>query len=99
MQPLRDTANRVLRDLLAPQPTTAAKVTFAWRIAAGSALARATSVTWRDHGVLVVSARSDAWRREATRARPMLLTRLAALLGPDVVRTIRVIEEPSCEKP
>jgi predicted nucleic acid-binding Zn ribbon protein len=99
MLPLRDTASRVVRDLLATQPTTAAKVGFAWRMAAGAALARATSVTWRDDGVLVVSTRSDAWQREAARARPVLLTRLTALLGPGVVRSIRVIEDASCEKP
>jgi hypothetical protein len=97
MQPLKDTATRVLQDLLRGQPETPAKIEFAWRMAAGPALARATEVAWHDH-VLVVRARSEAWQREATRARTIVMARLAALLGPGVVRAIRVIEDVSCEK-
>lgn len=86
------TATRALQALLAGQPNTPAKVAFAWRIAAGAAFARAADVDWSADGTLRVRARSTAWRREITRARPLILERLTALLGPDVVRRLVVSE-------
>ena len=91
MESLNTTASDVLRQLLASQPTTPAKVAFAWRMAAGSALGRAGDVSWRDDGVLVVRASTEAWRTEMRRAAPMLLARVRELVGKDVVRRI-VIE-------
>jgi hypothetical protein len=92
MRALRDTATVVLSELLATQPTTAAKVDFAWRIAAGPAMARANGASWNADGVLVVRTPTPAWHREVTRACPMVTARLAQLLGRDVVRYIKVIE-------
>jgi hypothetical protein len=92
MQPLRDTATNVLRDLLATQPDTAAKVEFAWRLAAGPAMARATSIAWTDRGVLIVRARDAEWRREVLRARPTIAARLDRMLGA-AVTTIHVEED------
>ena len=91
MESLNNAAGDVLRRLMASQPTTPAKVAFAWRMAAGSALGRAGDPSWRKDGVLVVRASSDAWRREIRRATPMLLARVRELVGGDVVRKI-VIE-------
>ena len=88
MESLNNAAGDVLRRLLASQPTTPAKVAFAWRMAAGSALGRAGDPFWREDGVLVVRASSDAWRREIRRATPMLLARVRELVGSDVVRKI-----------
>jgi len=90
MDSLHATATHALRALLDGQPTTPAKVAFAWRMAAGPALARAAEPAWRD-GVLVVRPRTEAWRRELRRARPMLTSRLQQLVGSDVVKKI-VIE-------
>lgn len=90
MDSLQSTATHALRALLDGQPTTPAKVAFAWRMAAGPALAKDTEPEWRD-SVLVVRARTDAWRRELRRARPVLTARVQALVGPDVVKKI-VIE-------
>jgi hypothetical protein len=81
----------MFRDLLAQQPTTAAKVAFAWQLAAGPALARAGAPHWSDDGVLRVRARDLAWLREIRRARPIVTDRLTALLGPDVIKRL-VIE-------
>ena len=62
---MNTTADRArLRTLLADQPTTPAKVAFAWQIAAGPALARAATTTGAEDGVLQVRARTAAWRRE-----------------------------------
>jgi len=88
---LRDAATNVLTDLLARQPTTDAKLSFAWQVAAGPAMARASRTSWAD-GTLRVTPRDAAWQRELQRARPMLAERLARLLGPDVIRSIVILE-------
>jgi hypothetical protein len=89
MERLDRTAVAAVRALIAPQPLTEAKVAFAWAIAAGPALTRATTVSFSD-GTLRVEASTEAWRSELARARPVLADRLASLLGPDVVRTITI---------
>jgi predicted nucleic acid-binding Zn ribbon protein len=86
MQRLQIAAARALQHLLAQQPTTPAKVSCAWRIAAGPALGRAATPHWTDDGTLSVHARDAAWLAEIRRARPIIAQRLAQLLGPDVVR-------------
>ena len=91
MESLGTTAGHALRILLDSQPTSAAKVAFVWNMAAGPTLARATETEWRDEGVLVVRARSDAWRRELRRARPILTARVRELIGAGIVKHI-VIE-------
>jgi hypothetical protein len=91
MLPLRSASTRALQSLLNDQPVTAAKVVFAWQIAAGPALSRATALAWSDEGTLRVRARDGAWRNEVARARAMIAQRLEQLLGPGVVKKI-VIE-------
>lgn len=93
MQPVRDTASAFLRTLLASQPTTAAKVLFAWRIAAGPSLSRAAHAEWTD-GTLRLAPTTAAWRKELLRARPVLLERLRHWLGAEVIQAI-VIESSS----
>jgi hypothetical protein len=93
MQRLDRTAIGALRLMLDRQPTTDAKVAFAWSIAAGPALARAAAVSFTAEGTLRVRPRSEAWRAEMSRARPLIAERIAALLGPGVVRRI-VIDDP-----
>jgi hypothetical protein len=92
MLPLRSASTRALQSLLNDQPVTAAKVIFAWQVAAGPAMSRATSPSWSDDGTLRVHARDAAWRHEVVRARAMIAQRLGQLLGPDVVKKI-VVEE------
>jgi predicted nucleic acid-binding Zn ribbon protein len=53
-------------------------------------MARASSARLGDDGVIEVACGDDHWRREIRRALPMITGRLAALLGEDVVRTIKV---------
>ena len=90
MEALQRSATVALRTLLAQQPNTPAKVTFAWRMAAGPALARAGTPRLRDDGVLVIQARDAAWRRELYRAQGVLIERLGELLGPGVVKRIDI---------
>jgi hypothetical protein len=74
---------RVIRNA----PLTPEKVAFAWRMAVGAAVDGATKVTLRD-GTLYVVAREAAWRREVERSLGVIRTRLALILGDDVVRRI-----------
>jgi predicted nucleic acid-binding Zn ribbon protein len=90
MQPLQDTAARALKFLLDSQPTTPAKVAFAWTMAAGPAMSRGTEPRWRDDGVLIVRARSAAWLRELRRAKPILAARVRELVGADTVKRIEI---------
>lgn len=85
MEPISTSTQRMLRSVLATQPPSAARARFAWKMAAGPAMARATEATWRDDGTLVVRGVNDAWTRELRRARPLLLHRVRELLGDESV--------------
>jgi predicted nucleic acid-binding Zn ribbon protein len=85
LEALRSSETEALRRLLEAQPTSSAKIGFAWRMAAGPALANAADVEWRDDGVLVVRAKTSNWLKELRHARPILTTRLSDLLGDGVV--------------
>jgi len=89
MQRSADVAAGVLAEVLARQPMTPGKLSFAWRAAVGPALARATTADLRD-GRIVIRASSDAWKREIERSRPVILERLRALLGRAAVRGLEI---------
>jgi hypothetical protein len=93
MEAVSITATHTVRDLLRNQPLSPAKVVFAWKFAAGPALARSASAEWSTDGTLRLRARGATWKREIDRAKPILADRLAFLLGVDVVRKIVVSEE------
>jgi hypothetical protein len=84
------TALRAVRTLVAEQPVTDAKIAFAWAIAAGPALGRASTIVRTASGLRVTPA-TDAWRRELVRAKPLLLDRLTTVLGPGVISTISIV--------
>jgi hypothetical protein len=90
VEPIDQTAARAIRQLLATQPLTTAKVEFAWKIAAGPALARSATVVSFEDGRLGIRAKSAEWQREIARARPMILQRIAHLIGPGAVRMLTV---------
>ncbi len=79
-----------LASLLRNAPLSPEKVAFAWRTAVGAAVERATDVTLDTDGTLRVVAREPNWEREILRSQPVILPRLQALLGEDVVRRIEV---------
>lgn len=80
----------VVAEILRKAPLCPEKVEFAWQATVGPALQRATSVRLEDSGVLKVTAEDAHWGREVKRASPLILARLEKLLGPDVVKRIRV---------
>lgn len=94
MESVSITATHTIRQMLARQPLSPEKVVFAWRFAAGPALARAAVAGWTTDGTLTLKARSLAWRHELERATPVIKDRLAFLLGHQVIRSIVVIEDP-----
>lgn len=82
----------VLAEMLRRQPASKERTAFAWSIAVGPALARATTVDLTD-GVLIVRARDQRWAQEIYRNRATVLARLRDLLGADAVRDLSVLRE------
>jgi predicted nucleic acid-binding Zn ribbon protein len=87
-----------LAAILRKAPLTPEKVAFTWRAAVGPAVDNATTVELRDN-VLWVRAKDAAWRREVERSSPLILARLQALLGTDMVRFIDVKERGRIRRP
>jgi len=90
MIPVQACVPATIAEVLRRQPLSPAKVTFAWRVVVGPAMARATEVAFEARGALRVTAADRHWTREIEAARPLILARLAELLGPGVVRTMPV---------
>ena len=78
-----------LATALRKAPLSPEKTTFAWRAAVGPTVDKVTRVELRGH-VLHVRAKDATWRREIERSSGMIRSRLNALLGEGVVRTIEV---------
>ena len=89
MRALQGIAPGVLAEMIRRQPASKERTAFAWSIAVGPALARATTVDLRD-GVLRVTAKDAQWAAELNRARPVVLERLRELLGASAVNSIEV---------
>jgi predicted nucleic acid-binding Zn ribbon protein len=88
MESIHQFASGVLAEVIRRQPASPERTRFAWQLAVGPALARATTVDLRD-GVLFVTARDERWRGEIARAQDAILAKLQHLLGPESVRKIR----------
>jgi Dna[CI] antecedent, DciA len=78
-----------IASLLSRAPLTREKVAFAWRLAVGPAIARATSVELQGTR-LDVSVSEGAWAREIRRARDIILQRLRQVLGAHAVSSIEL---------
>ncbi len=93
MLPIQQLTPSVLGEIIRRQPPSEGRTRFAWQIAVGAALARATTVRLAD-GVLFVSASDARWITEIKGAREIVLRRVQHLLGADSVTRIR-IESPA----
>jgi hypothetical protein len=89
MRPLAHALPGALVELLRDAPLSDGKVGFAWKAAVGPALDRATAVKLEGR-ILLVDTTSVQWSREIKRSSPLILQRLATLLGADVVQRIEV---------
>ena len=83
MLSIQQFSTSVLAEIIRRQPSSPARTSFAWQLAVGPALARATTVSLEE-GVLVVRSTDERWAREIRRAGDVVLTRLQNLLGPEV---------------
>jgi predicted nucleic acid-binding Zn ribbon protein len=89
MLPVQTIAPRVLAELIRRQPPSKERTEFAWAVAVGPALARATTVELRNNN-MIVCARDAQWARELERARGTILPRLQMLLGSDTVKGLYI---------
>ena len=91
MRPLRDVLPGVLNSIVRQAPLSAEKTAFAWRIAVGPAIDRASHVSLAPSGALLVRFDSRHWKKEVERSLPMVLERLRSLLGADTVTGVTLI--------
>jgi hypothetical protein len=82
----------VLAEHIRRQPASKERTTFAWGIAVGPAVAKATTAELR-HGILEVRARDLRWAKEVERAREMILDRVRLFLGSEPLREMNVTVE------
>lgn len=78
----------VVADVIRKAPLTDEKVTFAWRLAVGPAIAKATSVRLGSDGTLYLTADSTAWVDSIRTSIGLIRSRLAHYLGEDAIKRI-----------
>lgn len=81
----------LVADIVRRAPLTPEKVAFAWRLAVGTALDRATAARLTEDGVLVVRAESAAWAAAVRASVGLIRSRLDQYLGADIVTRIDVL--------
>ena len=89
MLPIQSFATDILAEIIRRQPASKEKTRFAWQMAVGPALARATTVALAE-GVLTVRCADPRWGPELVRAKDVVLRRLQGLLGPDAITRLRI---------
>jgi predicted nucleic acid-binding Zn ribbon protein len=89
MIPLQNFSAGVLAEIVRRQPASKERTAFAWQLAVGPALARATTVELGESGVLTVRAIDQRWIVEIDRAREAVLQKMQHFLGPGQVKRIK----------
>jgi predicted nucleic acid-binding Zn ribbon protein len=80
----------IIAEIIRKAPLSPEKVEFAWRSAVGAGINRVTTVTLREDKTLEVEAIDAQWAREVERSSRLILARLEAMLGPDVVSRLSI---------
>ena len=83
----------VVGEVIRKAPLTDEKVAFAWRLAVGPAIAKATTVRLAADGTLYLTAESNAWVDSVRDSVGIIRSRLAHFLGDD---TVKRISYPEC---
>lgn len=78
----------VVADIVRKAPLTDEKVAFAWRLAVGPAVDRATRVRLDAQGTLHVRAEAAAWLDGVRQSVGLIRSRLAHFLGENTVKRI-----------
>ena len=89
MIPVHDFSTSVLAQIVRRQPPSQARTNFAWQLAVGQAVARATMVELKE-GVLTVRAVDRRWIHEIDPMRATVLAKLQQLLGTEQVTRIEL---------
>jgi predicted nucleic acid-binding Zn ribbon protein len=87
MIPLQSFSSGVIAEIVRRQPASKERTNFAWQLAVGPALARATTVELTD-GVLTVRAVDRRWIQEIDRAKVNVMLKMQNILGSDQVTRI-----------
>src|SRR4051812_32313908 len=87
MVPLQSFSSGVLAEIVRRQPASKERTNFAWQLAVGQALARATTVELCDR-VLTVRAVDKRWIQEIDRAKASVMMKMQNILGSDQVTRI-----------
>jgi predicted nucleic acid-binding Zn ribbon protein len=90
MIPLQSFSSGVIAEIVRRQPASKERTNFAWQLAVGQAIARATTVNLSD-GVLTVRALDRRWLQEIERARASVMQKMQHILGDDQVTRIDTI--------
>jgi predicted nucleic acid-binding Zn ribbon protein len=91
MEPLHQLIPAAVAALVRDVPLSPGKVAFAWRTAVGPAIDRATTVALANGGALEVRVADQHWRREIRRSAPLVLERLATMLGAGTVTKLEIV--------
>ena len=78
----------VVAEVIRKAPLTDEKVAFAWRLAVGPAIDKATTVRLSSTGTLHVAADAAAWLDAVRKSSGLIRSRLAHFLGDGTVRQI-----------
>jgi len=89
MKPLTSAVPGALAQLLREAPLSDGKVAFAWKVAVGPAVDRATAIKL-DDATLIVDVTSAQWANEVRRSSAIILARLQTLLGKTAVAQLQV---------
>lgn len=87
--PVQKFAFGALAEHIRRQPASKERTTFAWNVAVGPAVAKATTAELRQ-GILEVRARDPRWAHEVERARELILERVRLFLGSEPLRDMNV---------
>jgi hypothetical protein len=78
----------VVAEVVRKAPLTDEKVAFAWRLAVGPAVGKATTVRLGSNGTLYVKADAPAWNDAIGKSLGVIRSRLAHFLGETAVQRI-----------
>lgn len=88
MVPANKVMPLIVGDIIRKAPLTDEKVAFAWRLAVGPALGKATTVRLASDGTLYVTAESQAWNDSIRASVGLIRSRLAHFLGETAIKRI-----------
>ena len=89
-RPMPEVLDQVLAGLGAPSADAVVTVSERWSDLIGAEVAAHVTPVSIEHGRLTMVADSPAWASHVRWAEADLIARLAALIGPDVVRTVAI---------